>query len=278
MKRGNTQGQRGCGFVLPVLIAAVAFNGLFVGCRRTRKSAATEAKEATRPKEKPPKELTDIIAAEEIERIAEAAKIAGRVVHCDLEWKPYYRTFMQVERKKHWHERQIALIGVLFGAHQWRTHKELSSSPCTEEEKAEINEVLDKKMAELRSIKFSDTPTLRTDAFWYDLGKNSEYKGMISYPVGIGHTILVVRFADGVVEDVEGLRPPTYMNDPVHAIDNKFSRDEWKKASPEKRLTMTRDLIDSGLLDKKHKKQVIDLLGEPTGTYQREYGYKIISR
>jgi hypothetical protein len=278
MKRGNTQGQRGCGIVLTLLIGALALSGLLVGCRRTRKGAARESKEAARPKANLPKELTDIIAAEEIERITEAAKIAARAVHCDLEWKAYYKTFMQVERKKHWDEDQIALIGVLFGAHQWGTHKELSGRPCTEEERAQIKGVLDNKMAELRATKFSDAPTLRTDAFWYDLGKNTGYKGLIRYPVGMGHSILIIRFANGAVEEVEGLRAPSFMNDPVYAIDNKFSQEEWKKASPEKRLTMARDLIDSGLLDKKHKKQVIDLLGEPAGTYQREYGYKIISR
>ena len=66
-------------------------------------------------------------------RVVGAATPVGGALWCGVEWQPYYRGFMQSERRKSWSEKQVAFIGVLFGLAQYSMWNALKQNPCPPE-------------------------------------------------------------------------------------------------------------------------------------------------
>jgi hypothetical protein len=66
-------------------------------------------------------------------RVVSAAAPVGGALWCGVEWQPYYRAFMQSERRKSWSEKQVAFIGVLFGLAQHAMWNALKQDPCAPE-------------------------------------------------------------------------------------------------------------------------------------------------
>lgn len=66
-------------------------------------------------------------------RVVSAAAPVGGALWCGVEWQPYYRAFMQSERRKPWSEKQVAFIGVLFGLAQHAIWNALKQDPCAPE-------------------------------------------------------------------------------------------------------------------------------------------------
>ncbi len=209
------------------------------------------------------------ISKSELERVSNAARLAGKVMACNLDWKPYYHKFMGIERKKDWDGRQIAFIGFYFGYIQQQTAQKMGT--ILSKDVDEITKKLQAQMEKLNKIKFSNKPTRQTKLWWYDLGSNGKKKNLRAYPVGeIDHAILVVLFDGEYVKELEVCRAPDQ-------IDHKdFLESAWEKANPEERLTLVHDLIAKGHLNGKSEKDVIKLLDKPNGNYIRKYGYKIL--
>lgn len=79
------------------------------------------------------------IPEDEVMLVRITAEPAGAAMHCDLEWKPYYLSFMQWQRRRNlWDDDQIAFVGAYFGAVQARYSQSRIDGYCTENRVAEI--------------------------------------------------------------------------------------------------------------------------------------------
>ncbi len=75
-----------------------------------------------------------LIPRADAERIVNEATIYGLALWCEVDWKPVYLEYMQVEKKKGWGEKQRAFVGVLFG-HTQATIQHSIPGPCTDDQK-----------------------------------------------------------------------------------------------------------------------------------------------
>lgn len=72
-------------------------------------------------------------------RVIDNALVAGAAAHCKLNPKPYYSSYMKLERKLHgWDDKESAFLGMLFGAAQGSVQKALSKQPCDQEKKNQV--------------------------------------------------------------------------------------------------------------------------------------------
>lgn len=72
-------------------------------------------------------------------RVIDNALVAGAAQHCKIDYKPYYRSYMKLERKLHgWSDKESAFIGVLFGAAQGSVANALQAKPCDAEKKKQV--------------------------------------------------------------------------------------------------------------------------------------------
>lgn len=82
---------------------------------------------------KPPDEFVKPPEAE-LARIRDAAIFAETAKLAGLDWETYYLTFMKLERRKDWTDKQIKFIGMYFGAMQGWFRKENADMKFTEHE------------------------------------------------------------------------------------------------------------------------------------------------
>jgi len=89
-----------------------------------------------------------LIPRVDAERVVHDAHKYGLALWCNLDWKPTYLRYMQVERRKRWNEKQIAFIGVLFGVTQGAV-KQWAAGTCTEEYMLEIQKAMSAELTRL---------------------------------------------------------------------------------------------------------------------------------
>jgi hypothetical protein len=85
-------------------------------------------------------------------RVAEEAHTYGLALWCGIDWRPTYLEYMQAERAKGWNEKQIAFVGMLFGAIQGKMLRLLEAETCTNEDKSAIQQALDAERIRLSNI------------------------------------------------------------------------------------------------------------------------------
>lgn len=93
-----------------------------------------------------------LIPRADAERVVNEAIVYGLAVWCEVDWKPVYLEYIQVEmKKKGWGEKQRAFIGVLFGLTQ-ATIQQSMPRPCNDDEKKRLAVRLREERERLRSL------------------------------------------------------------------------------------------------------------------------------
>ena len=110
-------------------------------------AAVTFAQPTSRPTTQPEEFVRPPEA--ELAHIREAAIFAETANLAGLDWKSYYVTFMKLERRKDWTDKQIKYIGIYFGAVQGKFRKEHGDMKFTEEEVQALRTKLETETARL---------------------------------------------------------------------------------------------------------------------------------
>lgn len=109
--------------------------------------AAVGAVPATGPATRPADAV--VVPRADLERIESAAIFAETANAAGLDWKPYYLTFMKLERRKDWTDKQIKFIGMYFGAVQGSHAERLRERAYGEEEIRALRQRLEEETARL---------------------------------------------------------------------------------------------------------------------------------
>jgi hypothetical protein len=92
-----------------------------------------------------------LIPKDEAWRIVNDAIDFGLAYWCEIEWRPVYLAYMQLERRKGWQEKQIAFIGVLFGSAQASLNDSMKGD-CVQQDRIMAKIRLGMKAVRLREL------------------------------------------------------------------------------------------------------------------------------